>query len=144
MHEPLRAAELEKLQQEEPTAEAKAMTRQEKLLRWAELVRAVSHQLYIFSNLERWNPGDLAAATQPESAFQIAADDPVFRAAGLNGNTPAAAMNFFELSLRDLHEFSCDCGGHISNEAMASRIASIAKPSMMDRARSALGMGAGI
>jgi hypothetical protein len=35
-------------------------------------------------------------------------------------------MHFFELSQHELHEFSCDCGGVITNDEMAKRINTLA------------------
>jgi hypothetical protein len=52
----------------------------------------------------------------------------VFKSVGLNGPaTVQGAMNFFELTQDELHEFSCDCGGRISNSMMADRITAIAE-----------------
>jgi hypothetical protein len=71
-----------------------------------------------------------------ETAFGIAMMDPVFSDLGLKGaphilpgqetGTIRQAMDFFELTQAQLHEFSCDCGGRIDNEMMATRIEGIA------------------
>jgi len=45
-----------------------------------------------------------------------------------------SAMDFFELSQSDIHAFSCDCGGSISNAKMADRIEKIARgPNIYNR-----------
>jgi putative SOS response-associated peptidase YedK len=104
------------------------MTRKEKLLHWAELVRKAPRQLVIFDGLEHWTPRDLRnpMLSQGTSAFAVAASDEKFKEAGLKDHTPAASMEFFELSQQDLHTFSCNCGGLISNEEMAARIQRLA------------------
>lgn len=108
------------------TTTAVALTRKEKLLRWAAQVRCHPNAMMIFHNMECWDEGllqkQLTEVYAAPSAFGIAANDPVFKAAGIKGSSAADAMQFFELSQHDLHEFSCDCGGAISNHQMADRI----------------------
>jgi glyoxylate carboligase len=120
---------------------AVALTRKEKLLRWADLVLQQGKPLHLFHDLERWHPTCLKAPLGhiAPNAFGIAANDPVFKAAGIDGSSPADAMKFFELSQAELHEFSCDCGGGISNHDMAARITRLAetkaamhRPSMLE------------
>lgn len=103
------------------------MTRREKLLRFAEIVRAASKDFLIFSNLERYTPLQLANASDHRSAFAAAAADNILKDAGLTGQTAADAMKFFELDQTELHAFSCDCGGAISNTDMAYRIETLAQ-----------------
>lgn len=116
------------LQAEQTTAIA--LTRKEKLLRWSDIVRSQPFTLQIFHHLEHWSSEMLQRplASYGNNAFTIAAEDPVFRAAGLKGDSAQDAMNFFEMKKAELHEFSCDCGGHISNTKMADRIAALADP----------------
>jgi hypothetical protein len=107
-----------------------SLSRREKLLRWANLIRKERKGLVLFHNLEHWTKAQLKALL-PEgiltaSAFTVAADDPVFASLGL-GRTAADAMKFFELSRAQLHGFSCDCGGVITNEEMARRIERLAE-----------------
>lgn len=100
------------------------LTKKEKLMRWAAQVRSHPTDLIIFHDLEHWSKHDLAyqLGQHGPSAFGIAANDPVFRAAGIKGSSAQDALDFFELSQGDLHEFSCDCGGAINNHQMADRI----------------------
>lgn len=112
---------------------AVALTRKQKLLRWSALIRAASQDIYIFHNLEDWNAGmrklAMAAHGIPEgftNAFTVAAADPVFRAAGLAGDSVADSIKFFELTLADMHGFSCNCGGAISKDDMANRVERLA------------------
>lgn len=105
------------------------MTKREKLIHWAEIVRVSPFQICLFSNLEHWTP-DMLAQPYPQynSAFTVAANDSKFQIEGLADSSPAASMKFFDLSQTDLHTFSCNCGGHMSNRDMASRIEKLAGP----------------
>lgn len=124
----------------EVKSEVKSMTRREKLLHWASLVRKTITRLMLHSGLEYYS-GD--ALTRPGywvdgyTAFGLAMMDPAFQALGLRGQdygdgsgretgTIAQIMGFFELTQAQLHEFSCDCGGSISNTQMADRIERLA------------------
>lgn len=127
------------LQTEQQTAVA--LTRKEKLLRWAELVMKQPHNLPIFHGLEYWNDDMLTrpmCANFGPNVFSLANADPVFKAAGLKGDSVRDSMEFFELTQDELHEFSCDCGGAITNTMMSDRITSIAEGrSHNDRAMTA-------
>lgn len=106
------------------------MARKEKLTHWAELVRNYHGELALYHSVEYWQPHQLTSfiPTQmgPASAMTIAANDPTFQSQGLSvDSTMAEIMRFFELSQRELHEFSCDCGGYISNRQQADRIANL-------------------
>jgi hypothetical protein len=109
-----------------------AMTRKEKLLRFAWIVRNHGEKFVIFHGIEYEPQQALDQIYHPQSAFAAAGRDPVLQQAGLKADLPGdnvsigGAQRFFELSQHDLHEFSCDCGGVISNEEMARRIESIA------------------
>jgi hypothetical protein len=110
---------------------AVALTRREKLLRWADLVRVAEYPIPLFHLMERWAPDTLKRPVNEfgygeRTAFGIAFGDPIFKAVGLEGGSVRDAMNFFELSQAELHEFSCDCGGEISNAQMGDRIARLA------------------
>jgi hypothetical protein len=103
------------------------MTRREKLLKWAELVRHYSHELALFHDIEHMGLSNLRgivpATIRTVSAFTLAVTDPIFQAQGLRKeSTLVDVMKFFELSQDELHEFSCDCGGYIDNHNQAYRI----------------------
>jgi|SRR5882672_3409224 len=103
------------------------MTRREKLLRFAAIVRSHRGRPFgLYHNLERWHPEQLNSIDLSGSAFAAAAADPILRDAGADLHTVADAQRFFELSQHGLHEFSCDCGGAITNTDMANRIESLA------------------
>jgi hypothetical protein len=103
------------------------MTKKEKLQRWAEIVRQCKNDLYLFHGLEYLNPRQLRSVYPQsigmESAFTLAEKDTTFQAQGLKvGSSLADHMEFFSLTQQELHEFSCNCGGQIDNQRMASRI----------------------
>lgn len=133
MNKQLSAAELALLSSPLPMPPPlPVMTRREKLLRLAQVIRAYNDRFIIFHGLEYEPQHMLDQIYHPNSAFAAAARDPVLLNAGLvpdsqgRGMTVGQAQRFFELSQRDLHEFSCDCGGVITNEEMARRIEHIA------------------
>lgn len=107
-----------------------ALTRREKILRWAAIIREHREPLRLFHNLEHWHAPQLTMELSQygHSAFSLAAEDSVFKAAGLHGSSVKAATEFFDLSRNDLHSFACDCGGLISNTQMAERLTRMAGP----------------
>jgi hypothetical protein len=125
-----------------PTAKPKvvpeAMTRREKLQRWADIVRPYKGHLSMFHLLEHQRAADLPKIGDPLSAFHLAGADQVLQDQGIKADIPgrifgtsttsaAEVMRFFELSQAQLHEFSCDCGGIVSAALMADRIEGIAR-----------------
>lgn len=126
MNKPLSAAELQSISVTSTAIKPHVMTRREKLQRFAKIVRESNSQFFIFHQLEYLQPGMLESANHSQSAFHAAATDPILADAGLKDGTVGSAMKFFELGREDLHEFSCNCGGHITNSMMADRIDKIA------------------
>ena len=115
---------------------AGVLSRTEKLLHWAQIIRRSGTQMYLFHLLERQPPDLLPELGFVGSAFHLAGADPVLQGQGikqdlttLHGQTTSVAevMRFFDLSQEQLHEFSCNCGGNISNEEMAGRVEGIAR-----------------
>jgi hypothetical protein len=113
-----------------PVIEPKVpMNRKQKLLRWAALVRASRESFFIYHNIEYLPQVQLALIdiNAQFTAFGMATRDPVFQAEGLGaGANIPEIMKFMEISKEELHEFSCDCGGRITNGMMAERITNIA------------------
>jgi hypothetical protein len=112
------------------------MTKREKLSRLANIVRASGKDFYIFDRLEERSDEDYFSLWHPHCVFALAAEDQALREAGFTpdlggityGNQVSVgnAKQFFELTREELHEFSCNCGGAIESEEMASRIERIA------------------
>jgi hypothetical protein len=147
MHKPLNIAERAELQLAEKVK--LPMTRREKLMRLADIARGGRNTLltkglkligwdkyyentwHIFHLLEHMIAEQLAQQVNVASVFDAAAKDPVLYDGGLRpdqGESVSAlrAMQFFELKQNELHAFSCNCGGAISNAEMASRIEKMA------------------
>lgn len=105
-------------------------TRYEKLMRWAMLCRNSTLGLSLGHNLEYCERRVLAYTSASQfgySALSIAAVDPVFQSQGMpRGTSILDVMMFMEINQDQLHEFSCDCGGGISNEDQARRIEELA------------------
>jgi hypothetical protein len=105
------------------------VSRRDKLIRWANLIRCTNSYLNLYHRLEYLSHSDLRAIRldgAPYSAFTVAINDPEFKALGL-GTTMGSVMDFFEITQHDLHKFSCDCGGSIDKCEMADRIERLGK-----------------
>lgn len=122
MNKPLTQAEIAAFSVPLPTP----MSRHDKLMRWAWLVERQDGAVSIFHNLEYRTQEFLDCLADYNSAMTLAASDQTLQAEGLKDATVGSAQRFFELSKEDLHSFSCDCGGAISNKTMAERIRKIA------------------
>ena len=129
MHQQLSATELAEVQRDFPV---RPMTKGEKLNAWAELVeRYTGGTLTLYHRLEYLLQDQLDYAvfmegmSYPSSAILLAIRHEPFQVEGI-GNSIGSAMRFFELSRDELHEFSCDCGGSISNKEQAERIRNLA------------------
>jgi hypothetical protein len=107
------------------------MTRKEKLLRWAGLVRQCQGLLGLYSSLEYTSDQQrrmMMVTVGVQSAFGVAVKDPEFNAQGLSSPSSIQdVLNFFELSVHEAHVFSCDCGGGIDNLEQARRIEGLAR-----------------
>jgi hypothetical protein len=107
------------------------MTRREKLLRWAALVRVCEYRVALYSNLEFTSPHQrqmMMVHPHEPTAFAVAAKDPEFAAQGLASPASVAnILNFFEMDVHEAHVFSCDCGGSIDNLEQARRIEGLAR-----------------
>lgn len=103
------------------------MTKRQKLSRLAALVRAAPYPVTTFHNVEYMSPAQKRMNfSHPQSVFSLAATDPAFKAEGMQGASIADGQKFLELSNDDLHAFTCDCGGQLSNEQIARRLEALA------------------
>ena len=106
---------------------ASPATKRQKLMRFAKIIRSGPRcPLYLFINLEYRDAGEWKYLSHPGSPFALAAQDSVLYAAGLWSGSVGDAQRFFKLSREELAEFSCACGGRITNDEMADRIERIA------------------
>jgi len=93
-------------------------------------VRYSPPRLWLFSNLEYMPPRQLELIKVCQcapTAMGVAVNDPKFQRDGLSASASIAdVMRYFGISLAQLHEFSCDCGGYIDNSEQARRIERLA------------------
>ncbi|OWK25972.1 hypothetical protein AJ87_46720 [Rhizobium yanglingense] len=85
-------------------------TRDERLLRWAELLeKQPDRRLRTLSETE-YQPASIRDRMRcADSPIAVAYEDAVFRAEGLKDDTYGEAKRFFELSDWQLHRFICSC-----------------------------------
>ncbi|MER8571587.1 hypothetical protein NKH19_11095 [Mesorhizobium sp. M1338] len=94
----------------EPSAAYSAMTRNQRIARWAELLeRNPERRLAAFSGTEHLHPEARATVRGEGSAIAVAFEDTVLRASGLRDDTYGEAKRFFELNDWQLHDIVCDC-----------------------------------
>lgn len=122
MNKHLSTEELANLSVELPT-----MSRAEKLMRWADVLRERKGRVYMASNLEHMLPDARNSLQHEFFPWTIASNDPILKDAGLAGPTYGDAKKFFELTDADIHAFTCNCGGEITRDSMANRIEVIAR-----------------
>lgn len=109
---------------------APAMSRRERLERWAELLDAVApRRLPSLYEVESLPWAQRAAARANGSALSVAFADPVLREAGLRSDQFGDAATFFELSERDLHRLLCFClnGRSIAADQLAANVRRMAR-----------------
>ena len=120
-----------------------AMSRSERLERWAELLeRNPDRRLSTLHQTEYQPARGRAAMRSDGSPISVAFADPVLRAAGLENDSYGEAKRFFELTDRQLHEIICYChfGATVSAATAARHIrAAIAgrQPGIFARMREA-------
>jgi hypothetical protein len=115
-----------------------ALTRRERLERWAELLgRDSSRRLHSLGEIESKSPNERLAMRSDGSPLTVAFADPVLRADGLASDRLGDAMSFFDLSEDQAHRLLCSCmnGSTMSANATAGRIRGMANPDL--RLRSA-------
>jgi hypothetical protein len=87
-----------------------AMTRRERLERWAEiLAREPQRRLKTLDEIDLKPEAERAAMRADDSPLALAYADPVLRAQGLEGDRLGDAMKFFDLSEYDAHWVLCSC-----------------------------------
>jgi hypothetical protein len=126
----------------EPIAQL-AMTRSERIERWATLLEEYDGRISPLPGIEYMPDAERRELAGPYYPMTVAFADPVFRALGLKGDRLSDAMDFFEMTVDDVHELMCEC---VSTGTMiAGRLHSYAKtgryPGFWDHARSILGRG---
>jgi hypothetical protein len=102
------------------------MTRQQRLLRWAELLEQLKDRsLTALAGTEHQPPIPREIMRSPGSALTVAAADPLLSAEGLKDDTYGEAKRFFEVSDMQLHDIVCYC--HVGAIMPASRAAQMVR-----------------
>jgi hypothetical protein len=120
-----------------------AMSRSERLERWAELLERNPDRRLSTLHQTEYQPVRARGAMRGDgSPISVAFEDPVLRVAGLENDNYGEAKRFFELTDRQLHEIICYChlGATVSAVTAARHIrAAIAgrQPGMFARIREA-------
>jgi len=102
-----------------------ALTRRERLLRWAELLeRQRDRRLATLHGTEYQPPEKRAEMRSADSPITVAFQDPILRVDGLKDDTYGEAKRYFELSDWQLHEIVCYChlGETMSAASAAKRV----------------------
>ena len=102
-----------------------AMTRSQRLERWAELLEhEPGRRLATLPGTEYQHGEARETMRSTDSPFSVAFNDPILRAEGLAGDRYGDVKRFFELTDRQLHNIVCYChfGESISAEAAARHV----------------------
>ena len=87
-----------------------AMTRNQRIERWGELLEQhPTRRLAALTGTEHLGPDGRDAAREAGSPITVALEDPVLRALGLKTDTYGEAKRFFELTDWQLHHIVCSC-----------------------------------
>ena len=102
--------------------------RRQRLYRFADLLDSHCGPIRLLSRIEYLSPADRHALRGDSTPLALAYADTDFRRAGLAGDTVKDAMDFFDLSERQIHTLFCDChlGPSTDARSIAAGIRSIA------------------
>ena len=117
------------------------LSRRERLLRWAELLKGQGARLLQpLKYVEFYAPAERARLRGDQTPLSLAFADPVLRGAGLSGDTLGEAQAFFGLTDREAHFLVCDCHwrGRMTGGRAAQRVRAVANPGLLTRAWMAL------
>lgn len=118
-----------------------AMTRNERLLRWADLLERHEGSVFALARIEHLSRQERRLVSRENSPMTVAFADPILRHDGLVGETLGDAMAFFDLSDGAAHDLFCDCHYHgtLTAKALASRLRALTIPSPFDLTRAYVG-----
>jgi hypothetical protein len=137
--------ELQQVAAVHPSQARPALTRSERLERWADVLeRDPDERLSTLHGTEYVDRTTRDEMRNVRSPFSVAFADPVLRAAGFSGDTYGEARRFFELTHGQLHDIVCYChhGATIRAGTAALRIRAAAskppRPSLFARLQAAM------
>ena len=131
-HQPLEQI----LDQATPLEAPLSLSRRERLLRWAQALRAEDRRvMHALKFVEFYAPEARARLRAEQTPIAVAYADPVLRAAGLMGDTFGDAQSFFGLSDKEAHFLLCDChwNGRMTGGGAARRVRAVANPNPINR-----------
>jgi len=117
-------------------ADAPAMTRRERVLRWASVLDAEpTRRLKPLMRVELYAPPQRDLMRRDDSPLALAYADPVLRRAGLKSDRLGDARRFFGMSDGEIHALVCDCryGGNMRAADVARRARALADPNPLRR-----------
>ena len=117
-------------------ARAEALSKRERLRRWAQLLDRIPHrELKPLSLIEYYAERDRAQLRGDHTPIALAYADPMLRADGLSGDTLGHAQSYFGLSSADAHYLLCDCHyqGRMEGRTVAKRLRAMADPNPIQR-----------
>ncbi|MBP2234285.1 hypothetical protein J2Z31_000775 [Sinorhizobium kostiense] len=103
----------------------RALTRSERLERWAELLERNPQRRLSTLHETEYQPARVRATMRGDGTpISVAFEDPVLRTAGLENDSYGEAKRFFELSDEQLHKVICYChfGATVSASTAARHI----------------------
>jgi hypothetical protein len=120
-----------------PKADARKLSRQERIERWASLLEQHPDRMVPFYRTEYLSYHARQALRGDNSPLALAFGDPLLRADGLSGDTMGEGRAYFGLSERKAHRLLCDChySGSMTGKEVASRLRSMAEPGLVERFR---------
>lgn len=123
--------ELQRIAERHEDVASGTMSREQRLQRWAELLRAQPGRMLSTLHGTEYQPAEVRnGMREDDSPISVAFADPVLRLQGLKDDTYGEAKRFFDLKDREMHHILCYChlGASMTAEAAAARITSIASP----------------
>jgi len=103
----------------------RALTRSERLERWAELLERNPQRRLSTLHETEYQPARVRATMRGDGTpISVAFEDPILRTAGLENDSYGEAKRFFELSDEQLHKVICYChfGATVSASTAARHI----------------------
>ena len=113
--------------------EKPAMSKRERLERWAEcLERDPERRLRSLDGIEYGPKARRREARESDSPISVAFADPVLREEGLKSDELGDALDFFEMSFGDAHRVLCSCmhGRTMQASDVAQRVRDVVNPGL--------------
>jgi hypothetical protein len=90
-------------------AQEPRLLRRERLYRFADVLEQFRGPVSLLSRIEYMPESERMRLRDAQSPLTVAFNDPLLRAAGLEGDRFGDAIRFFQLTRWEAHELLCDC-----------------------------------